>query len=121
MLNDQNSVNVWSGNPSPASCGNNSLQTSTGDNTKWANMSIVVGSYGTQLPSFNYPSTAMSAWLCGAVVSGLYNNSAAEGQLFYEKFTGQSQAGGSLTVNGVTCPTREDVENGSVTNINGTY
>ena len=84
-------------------------------------MSTVVGSYGTQTPSFNYPNTAMSAWLCGAVVSGVYNNSAAEGQLFYEKFTGQSQAGNSLTVNGVTCPTREDVENGSVTNINGTY
>jgi hypothetical protein len=45
------------------------------------------------------------------------NNSAPEGQLFYQQFTSQSQAGGLLSVNAVTgCLNNpEDVDDGTVT------
>jgi hypothetical protein len=116
MFGDQNSVNEWSGAPSP-SCANNSTYTGAAQDTLWANMSVVVGSSGTQQPSFNYPVTAMSAWLCESTVSPvMWNNSAAQGELYYAKFTAQSQAGNSISVNGVTgcLQSPEDVEEGTV-------
>ena len=63
----------------------------------------------------NYPNTATSGWLCEQSQDGNYNNSMFQGELFYLQFTSQSQAASSLSVNGVTCPTTEDVELGTTT------
>jgi hypothetical protein len=43
------------------------------------------------------------------------NNSTPEGGLYYAQFTQQSQAAGSLSVNGVNCPSKEDVDQGATT------
>lgn len=118
--NDENSVNTWSGNTglNSPTCANN--QAPTNYDSSWQAMSIIPSS-GTQ-PSLNYPNTGMSAWLCEAPLGGnfAFNNATAEGGLFYQWFTAQSQAGGSLSVNGVTgcASSPEDVEGGVVV-ING--
>jgi hypothetical protein len=114
--NDEYSVNTWSGNTAQNSpgCGNNQLATTY--DSSWQAMSIIPSS-GPQ-PSFNYPDTGISAWLCeyplGAGIS--FNNATAEGGLFFYNLTQQSQAGGSLWVNGVTsCKNSpEDIEDGIV-------
>ena len=40
-------------------------------------------------PTFSYPDTAMSAWLCRSVAQGygVPNNSSPQGQIFYANFT----------------------------------
>ncbi len=59
-------------------------QTTAANNANWKAMSIVDGTKG---PSFSYPDTAMAGWLC----SNGMNNSAAEGQIFYQQFATRSQ------------------------------
>jgi len=110
----EHGVNDWSGNPTPK-CANNYNETSGPENTAWLQMSIVDTS-STQQPSFNYLHTAMSAWLCETVQSGAAaNNSASQGQLFYQQFTSLSQAGNSLSVNAIVdCPNAEGVDGGTV-------
>ena len=114
---DASSVNQWSGNAHAnpnAPCGGSNP---TSYSSQWANMSIyatgqMVSGYS---PSFNYPNTAMSAWLCQSVTdrNATLNNSMSEGGLYYAQFTQQSQGGGSISVNAVVCPTTEDVEEGT--------
>jgi hypothetical protein len=53
--------------------------TSAQDNARWKSMSIVDG---TPNPSFFYPKTAMAGWVCS---NGL-NNSAAQGEIYYQNF-----------------------------------
>jgi hypothetical protein len=116
LQNAQDSVNSWSGNTTPAACANNRPNGTTTYNTNWLQMSIVDFTE-TQQPSFSYTNTAMSAWLCETTAIGIApNNSAPEGQLFYEQFTNQSQAGGFLSVNAITgCPNNpENVDAGFV-------
>lgn len=110
----QNSVNAWSGNTGPA-CGDNRPNVTTTYNAQWLQMSILSNPPGSQFPVLSYPNTTMSAWLCETATVPL-NNSMAEGQLFYEQFTNQSQVGGSLTVNAViNCPGNpENVDQGTV-------
>jgi hypothetical protein len=112
---NQNSVNTWSGNASSPACGDNRPGVTTTYDPTWAKMSIVDFTE-TQQPSFNYQNTAMSAWLCQSVATGAVpNNSAPEGELFYQQFTAQSQAGGILSVNAVAdCPGPENVDAGTV-------
>jgi hypothetical protein len=112
VLGAQHGVNEWSGATGPA-CGNNHTQTTY--NTKWLQMSVV-DTTSTQQPSFNYPNTALSAWTCENTAPGVaQNNSAPQGQIFYQQFTSQSQAGNSLSVNAITgCPNTEGVDNGTV-------
>jgi hypothetical protein len=108
----QNQVNDWSGNPSPA-CGNNHVQTTF--DTQWKQMSIVDFT-SVQQPSFNYPNTKISGWLCETTADGVPANEAApQGEIFFKQFTALSQAGGSLSVNSVTncLNNSEDVDNGS--------
>ena len=118
---DASNTNLWSGNTAPNSpaCGNqyttqSLCQTSYGAN--WANMSIAaagqtVSGYS---PNFSYPHTGMSGWLCETVNSGAYNNSMSQGEIYYLNFTMESQAGNSLSVNGITgCPSTENVEQGA--------
>jgi len=59
-------------------------KTSSKTNAIWKAMSIVDGTTG---PNFQYPKTAMAAWLC----SNALNNSAAQGDLFYRNLTSQTQ------------------------------
>jgi len=78
-----------------------SQQTSTGSNLAWYQMSIVDD--GTNNPTFSYPTTAMSAWLCQSLQGQLPpnqctpltqqnqnycpNNSSPQGQIFYAAIT----------------------------------
>lgn len=107
-------VENWTGGTAVtgmAQCANNSQQTTY--DTTWYKMSIVDTSE-TQQPSFNYPNTAMSAWLCETYVPGVVpDNVGAQGELFYLQFTSSSQAANSLTVNALTsCPSAENIESG---------
>jgi hypothetical protein len=106
-------VNAWSGNPTP-SCANNSSQTTF--DASWYAMSIVNFPTSGQQPIFNYPKDGDSAWLCESTAPGIPpNNSAAQGQIFYQQFTSMAQAGNSLSVNAVTlCPTDEGADKGTV-------
>jgi hypothetical protein len=74
------SLGQWSGDQ----CQPRSKTTSIKSDASWKSMSIVDGSIG---PNFSYPKTAMAGWLCS---NGL-NNSAAQGEFFYQKFTNPSQ------------------------------
>ena len=71
-------VGGWTGLP----CQKN--RTNSHTNAIWKAMSIVDGTTG---PNFQYPKTAMAAWLC----SNALNNSAAQGDLFYRNLTSQTQ------------------------------
>ena len=80
------SVGQWTGRTCQPSG-----QTPLASNTSWKAMSIVDGTHNA---SFAYPQTAMAGWLCS---NGL-NNSAGEGQIFYQQFTTPAQtAAFSLT------------------------
>lgn len=109
----KNFVNSWSGNNTAYACANNNHAT-TYDNS-WFQMSILYN-LGTQQPSFNYPMTTISAWLCASTAPGVtVNNAGSQGQLYWAQFTNTSQAGGSLSVNAVVaCPTTEGALGGTV-------
>ncbi len=106
----KNDVETWSGGTAvtgPA-CANNS--TITTYDSSWLTMSLMDFTE-TEQPSFNYPKTAMAAWLCETTAMNVTpNNSGAQGELFYLQFSSASQAGGSYSLNAVTgCP--DDPEN----------
>lgn len=72
--------------------------TSAASNASWLGQSIVNQSTGGQgqppVPTFSYPGTAISAWLCRSVLGGFgqANNSSPQGQLFYAQVgTNQTQ------------------------------
>ena len=102
-------VESWTGH----ACQQN--KTSSTTNAIWKAMSIVDGTTG---PNFQYPKTAIAAWLCG---NGL-NNSAAEGDLFYQNLTRPSQVSafsetridGCSGAEGVDAGTTPSKENGFV-------
>ena len=99
----QNGVSKWTGHKCQP--GNGSTPATT--NSAWKAMSLVDG---TNAPSYSYPQTAMAGWLCS---NGL-NNSAAEAQFFYQKFTGRGQAA-EFSVNRVdNCVGPEGVADGVV-------
>lgn len=68
--------------------------TSVRDDEDWKSMSIVDGTSG---PTFVYPRTNMAGWLCATSIPSTCNpgecpnNSAAEGEIFYEQFTDGAQ------------------------------
>jgi len=101
---------LCSPNPMPA-CASNITGHSTcaAQNQAWYNQSIVNFPSTGQRPSFSYPSTALSGWSCSAVTSGTENNSAAQGQLFFQQFQNAPQTFGVASYNGAACDTSEDV------------
>jgi hypothetical protein len=118
--NDQGSLAGWTEDTTsiayPA-CGSISGTTGSVQNTLWYNMSIVNSGSAGQQPSFNYPNTAISGWLCQSVDIdfNMWNNSAPEGQLFFQEFVGTNYPA-ILSVNGVSgCQRNEYVESGSLT------
>lgn len=123
ITQDAGNVNLWTGNPGPA-CANGS-GTQTTYNQPWCEMSVLGSrqNCGSQpvAPSFNYPNTMMSAWLCQSAKTGPLNNSTAQGQEFFANFLQQSQAGNQMSLNGVVCRTSEDIEEGTTTYNGKTY
>jgi hypothetical protein len=71
-------------------------------------MSIVDG---TNNPSFSYPRTSMAAWLCSNVATE-QNNSAAQGEFFYQQFTSFRQTAGYSVTRIDHCTGTEGVSNG---------
>lgn len=84
-------------------------RTSSASNTAWKAMSIVDG---TTQRSFSYPKTALSGWVCD---NGI-NNSAAEGNIFFQQFTSSSQIANLLLVPVSNCTGAEDVDTGFTPN-----
>jgi len=82
-------------------------------NAQWLAMSIVDFS-SPQQPSFNYPHTSMTAWLCQSDQNGTFNNSAPQGEIFYQQFQTASQLGNNFyQVNAVSnCKGTEGVPDG---------
>jgi len=97
-------INTWSGNPT---C-NGRTQTSHAANASWKAMSIVDG---TDNPSFSYPHTAMAGWLCSNVATE-QNNSAAQGEFFYQQFTSSRQIAGYSVTRIDHCSGTEGVSDG---------
>jgi len=84
-------------------------------------MGIVDGTNSTTSPTFGYP-TGVHAWLCAgyATINGVYqctapkcpNNSAAQGNFFYEQFT--SSADRTFQLTGIpNCVQEEGVDEGT--------
>ncbi len=128
----QTAVGKWTNDNSCAGSG----ATTSGSNTAWLNQSIVDQSSGGAgqgaVPTFNYPYTAMSAWLCRSVVDDVNgvsyncaatnngnsnycpNNSSSQGQIFYENI-GVNNSPPHYAVYAVdNCVTAEGVGAGNV-------
>jgi hypothetical protein len=101
VTNDANYVRAWTNDNT---CQNTyPAFTSAGSNQNWLNQSIVDQSTGQPgqgaVPTFNYPSTAMSGWLCRTLEKtdpvcpnstdplDCPNNSSTQGQIFYSQVT----------------------------------
>jgi hypothetical protein len=103
---DITAIDAWSGKPT---C-NGSQTTSKAANLSWQTMSIVDG---TDNPSFSYPQTAMAGWLCSNI-AGSQNNSAAQGEFFYEQFTNSTQTAGYSVTRIDNCSGNEGVSDGTI-------
>ena len=101
---DIRAIDLWSGNPT---C-NDGGPTSAFSDVQWKAMSIVDG---TNNPSFSYPQTAMAGWLCSNVAKQ-QNNSAAQGEFFYEQFVFPWQTAGYSLTRIDHCSGTEGVGNG---------
>jgi len=109
-------INQWSG-LSGCAAPNNS-----GNLPVWAAMSVVDGSSGTVSPTFSYPNSHIHAWLCATSNpcndGSCPNNSAAEGNDFYSKFS--STGNPSFALTGVlNCKQEEGVTQGMDPDANG--
>ena len=101
---DPDLVARWSGQPS-CNKGQNTTQIV---NAIWKSMSIVDG---TDNPSFFYPQTSLAGWLCSSDDSS-QNNSAAEGEFFFQQFTSFRQTAGYSVTRIDHCSGPEDVSAG---------
>ena len=92
-----------------------SAPTSSASSAAWLAQSIADQGQGAT-PTFSYPSTAMSAWLCRSVIpaDGLPNNSSPQGQIFYANI-GQGNSPPNYDVYAVdNCTNSEGVGGGNV-------
>lgn len=110
---NETSISTWTGVSGVNACmaGNGISQTQY---TAWQDMSIVDELTGKQADStFTYPTTSISGWLCskpsGCNAAWCQNNSAAQGQLFYQNVTTPVSV---YRVN--DCRSTEGVEEGTV-------
>jgi hypothetical protein len=110
---NETSVSTWSGASGANACAvGNGI--SPIQYTAWQDMSIVDGLTGNQGDStFSYPKTSIAGWLCSKPpdCNGAWcqNNSAAQGQLFYQNVTTPVSV---YRVDG--CQSTEGVEEGTV-------
>ena len=104
-------VQAWTGSLTPA-CGGS--QNTSSNDPKWQAMSIVTGTGG----SFSYPTLGMGGWLCASSRSGTCtapacpNNSAAEGEQFYNQILSGSQPVNYKLTGIVDCNGAEIVSSG---------
>ncbi len=103
---DEGEVADWSG---ISGC-NGGRKTSDFANDGWKAMSIVDG---TDDPSFNYPTTGVAGWLCSNDNS-VQNNSAAEGEFFYQQFTTSNQTAAYSVTRINSCQGVEGVSGGEL-------
>src|SRR5208282_4513681 len=62
-----------------------------------------------------YPQPPLAGWVCNNGTTSVGNNSAAQGDIFYQQFTSTQQAGGSFSLNPVSnCNGDEGVDPGTV-------
>jgi hypothetical protein len=103
-------VQGWTGNLTPA-CNNGSQSTAAND-PSWKAMSIVTGTGG----NFSYPNLGMAGWLCASSVPcnpyQCPNNSAAQGEQFFNQFTSKAQVAGYNLTGIALCKDAEGVEDG---------
>jgi len=110
---DQVAISTWTGAMGADACVAGS-KISQPQYASWKAMSIVDGLTGTQADStFAYPNTSITGWLCskpaGCHSASCQNNSAAQGQLFYQNVTTP------VSVYRVdNCKSTEGVEDGTV-------
>jgi hypothetical protein len=101
---DEELVGPWSG----WNVCNEGKPTSAFENSDWKGMSIVDG---TNDPSFVYPKTAMSGYLCSNI-NTVQNNTAAQGNFFYLQFTDPAQTAQFSVTRIDHCTGPEGVTNG---------
>jgi len=98
-----NSMKTWTGDGTCVSGDPNTGVTSATSNQKWLAMSIVDG---TSNPSFSYPHTVVTGFVC-ATTSSSMNNSSPEGWLFFDAPISAQQVALYAVQN---CPNAEAVD-----------
>ncbi len=105
----ENQVSTWTGALGANAC-NSGNQVPQSQYTSWKQMSIVDGLSDS---TFTYPKTSITGWLCSKPEScngsWCQNNSAAQGQLFYQNVTTSKQV---YRVD--NCQSTEGVDEGTV-------
>lgn len=120
------SVGKWTNDLSCADANGTTTSTSSASQSRWLAQSIVDQEATTGLgatPSFDYPSTGVSAWLCRSVQSGTGspNNSSPQGQIFYANI-GSSNSPPNYAVYAVdNCNGSEGVDTGNVPGFDPAY
>ncbi len=114
---NQTSISTWTNAWGENACAAGN-KISKSQYSAWQDMSIVDGLTGRQADStFVYPKTSISAWLCskppGCNAAWCQNNSAAQGQLFYQNVSTTKSV---YRVDG--CQSTEGVEAGTVPELN---
>jgi hypothetical protein len=105
-------VETWSGATGPSCANPHNL--ATGFNTQWLHMSIVDTSSSDGTPVFSYPHTNMASWLCETDAVDPLNNSAGQGEWFYQLLSSSGQIGPHYTIDAVTnCSGDEGVGDGN--------
>ena len=104
-------VQGWTGDPKCANT--NGQQTSSAENANWKAMSLVTGNGG----DFSFSTIGMAGWMCYSSVNctnACPNNSAAEGEQFYQLFTSSSNSPAAYILTGIqSCNGAEGVAPGT--------
>ena len=118
-------VDVWSGVPINSCATSNA----SGYLPVWQQMSIVDGTSGTISPTFNYPTTHLHGWLCAGYATKNHhllcdpphcpNNSASEGNLFYQRFNASQHPPGFQLTGVLNCVQEEGIAQGTDPDTNG--
>lgn len=118
-------VDVWSGVPINSCATSNA----SGYLPVWQPMGIVDGTSGTTLPDFNYPTTHMHGWLCAGYATKNHrlqcdpphcpNNSASQGNYFYQRFSSSQHPPGFQLTGVLKCVQEEGVAQGTDPDSNG--
>jgi hypothetical protein len=108
VLQDATDLQHWTNDSTCAG----SATTSSSSASKWQAMSVVPGTGG----NFTYTKTGMAGWLCASYATGdcqanlgCPNNSAAQGDVFFNQITSGSQATGYNLTGIADCHGAEEV------------
>jgi len=107
-------VGKWTNDMTCANANMQGTTTTTTSYSRWLAEDSIVDQGTGPVPTFSYPNTAMSGWLCRSVSNGSPNNSSSQGQIFYANI-GVSNSPPKYAVYAVdNCDTAEGVEKGTV-------